>query len=272
MAEPAPADAELLAAAGYRLRLGDRRFRGRAGGRRGSGAGSSLEFLDFRDYVPGDDLRHVDWRSYARTEQLRVRLHEEEVAPYVDVLVDVSASMAATAAKERATRSLAAALLRWSQHDGSSGRLLALGGGQLLPAELAFQGAPAPALPVQPLRRGGARVLLTDGLWPQDPTPMLQQLLTGCARFVCLQLLDPWELEPTVGDACTLVDVESGQRAELHFDAATTAGYRERLQRLIAQLRGTVVAAGGTHVLLAADTLAVMCARDLLPAAVVEPA
>ena len=47
----------------------------------GRGPGSSLEFLDFRDYVPGDDLRHVDWRAYARTDSLKVRLFREEVSP-----------------------------------------------------------------------------------------------------------------------------------------------------------------------------------------------
>jgi hypothetical protein len=272
MNDAAAALADARTAAGYRLRLGDRRFRGRAGGRRGNGPGSSLEFFDFRDYTPGDDLRHIDWRSYARTEQLRVRLHEAEVAPHMDVLVDTSASMASTAGKERAAHALAGALLGWSRHEGSAGRMLALGGGTLAPDEIAFAGAAAPALPQVPLRRGGARVLLTDGLWRQDPTPLLQQLLSGCAQFVCLQLLDPWELAPTAGPACTLVDVEDGSRAELPLDAALIAGYRERLQRLLAQWRTTVLAGGGMHVVVTADALAVMCARDLLPAAVVEPA
>ena len=46
--------------ASYRLALSSARFRGRIGSRRGSGPGSSLEFQDFREYAPGDDLRHVD--------------------------------------------------------------------------------------------------------------------------------------------------------------------------------------------------------------------
>ena len=57
-AEPESFAAEVAAAAArYRLRLGTVRYRGRTGSRRGLGVGSSLEFLDFRDYVPGDDLR-----------------------------------------------------------------------------------------------------------------------------------------------------------------------------------------------------------------------
>jgi hypothetical protein len=260
-------------AAAYRLRLGERRFRGRAGARRGQQSGSSLEFFDFRDYAPGDDLRHVDWRSYARTEQLRVRLHEEEVAPFVDIVVDPSASMMVTPAKARALQALVGALLRWSQQEGAAARLLLLGGGQIAASALHCAApAAAPIPPHVPLRRSGARVLITDGLWPEDPAPLVHTLLGGSSRMLCLQLLDPWELAPTVGSALTLVDCERDARAELLLDARTVTAYRERLQRLCDGLRALVTGGGGVHVLLAADTLAVMCARDLLPAGVVEPA
>src|SRR4051812_9725171 len=60
----------------------------------GARAGSSLEFRDHRGYEPGDDLRHVDWDAYARSDQLTVKLFREEVTPHLDVLVDGSKSMA----------------------------------------------------------------------------------------------------------------------------------------------------------------------------------
>lgn len=266
-------ESDLLAIAGYRLRFGERRFRGRTGARRGHASGSSLEFLDFRDYQPGDDLRYVDWRGYARTEQLRVRLHEEEVAPYVDVVVDPSTSMAVTPTKERAAHALAAALLQWSHQEGSTARLLALGGGREDPATLAFAAATSvPQPPQVPMRQGGARILLTDALWDGDPAPLLHTLLGGASRFLCVQLLDPWELAPTVGQALTLLDCEGTGRAELLLDARTVAGYRERLERLCARLRTLVVGAGGSHVLVTAADLTTMATNDLLPAGVVEPA
>lgn len=266
---------DAAAAAGFRLRLGERRFRGRAGARRGGAAGSSLEFFDFRDYAVGDDLRHVDWRSYARTEQLRVRLHEEEVAPYVDVVVDGSRSLVVTPAKERAVQALLAAFVAWSQQEGCAARVLRLGGGVEDPATFGFDDdapAGAPPAPVVPLRRASARILLTDGLWPGDPAPLLHTLLGGASQFVCVQLLDPWELEPPVGDALLLRDVESGGRAELLLDAGTVARYRERLQRLCTSLRTLVVGGGGSHVVVAAAPLATMAAGELMAAAVVEPA
>ena len=263
------------ALAAFRLRLGDRRFRGRAGGRRGHGAGSSLEFLDFRDYVPGDDLRHVDWRGYARSEVLRVRLHEEEVAPFVDLVVDPSASMAVTAAKARAARALAVAFAQWSHQEGCAARVLQLGGGLVDPAGLGFDETTpvdAPAAPLVPLRRAGARILLTDGLWPGDPAPLLHALQGGASRFLCVQLLDPWELAPPVGDALQLVDCEGERRLELRLDARTVAGYRQRLQRLCERLRTLVVGAGGSYVLVEAGPLGAMASGPLSAALVVEPA
>lgn len=267
---------EVAAEAGrYRLALGSRRYRGRTGQRRGTGVGSSLEFHDFRDYAPGDDLRHVDWRGYARSELLRVRLHQEEVAPHVDVVLDTSASMASTPAKERAARVLGAALLHWAQREGTAVRVLALGGDRL-PADAEawpFTGAAAaPAPPAVPLRPNGVRVLVSDGLWDTDPLPLLRTLQHGAARFLLLQLLDPWEVAPDADGARTLLDVETSARAEVQIDAAAIAGYRARLERLVLVLRAQVVGSGGVFAQVAAAPLATMAAQALLPAGVVEPA
>lgn len=273
MPEPAVLAAEVAAAvACYRLRFGGRRCRGRTGDRLGSAPGSSLEFLDFRDYVPGDDLRLVDWNGYARTDQLRVRQQAEEVSPFVDLVVDGSASMAATPGKQRAVRALLAGLVGWAQRDGALPRVLLLGGDVVEPAALTFAGAPPPTLPRVPLRMASVRVLVTDGLWPTGPRPLLGGLAANAAWFVCLQVLDPWELAPTPGEALTLHDVETGQRLDVRLDHERLDAYRARLLRLVEDLRATVATLGGTHVRVTADSLPAMCARDLLPAALVEPA
>jgi uncharacterized protein (DUF58 family) len=55
--------------------------------------GSSLEFADYRNYAPGDDLRGVDWNIYGRLEKLSVKLFEQEQDLPVYLLVDASESM-----------------------------------------------------------------------------------------------------------------------------------------------------------------------------------
>jgi uncharacterized protein (DUF58 family) len=89
-------------AAAFRLAMPRTPVGGRLGERLGSGTGSSLEFQDYRQYAMGDDLRHVDWSAYARSEVLTVRLYREEVSPRIDLVLDVSRSMSVTEKKGRA--------------------------------------------------------------------------------------------------------------------------------------------------------------------------
>ena len=64
------------------------------GAHRSQRKGISVEFADYRQYVPGDDTRHLDWKVYGRNERLYLRQYEEETTLRVHLLVDASASMA----------------------------------------------------------------------------------------------------------------------------------------------------------------------------------
>lgn len=55
--------------------------------------GYSVEFAAHREYVPGDDLRHIDWRLYARGDRLYIKQYEEETNLRTHVLLDCSRSM-----------------------------------------------------------------------------------------------------------------------------------------------------------------------------------
>ncbi len=55
--------------------------------------GQSVEFRQHREYVPGDDLRHVDWKVWARQDRLYVKQFEEDTNLRCTMLVDVSNSM-----------------------------------------------------------------------------------------------------------------------------------------------------------------------------------
>lgn len=55
--------------------------------------GSSVEFADHREYVPGDDLKYLDWQLYARTDHYYIRRYEEETNLRCNILLDGSASM-----------------------------------------------------------------------------------------------------------------------------------------------------------------------------------
>ena len=84
--------------------------------------GSSVEFVEHRQYYPGDEIRHIDWRAYAKTGRFYVKEYEEETNLRCQLLVDCSGSMGyrgKTLSKYDYARQLAAALtyLLLSQRD-----------------------------------------------------------------------------------------------------------------------------------------------------------
>jgi len=70
--------------------------------------GSSVEFADYKEYIPGDDPKRIDWRAYGRSRRLFVRQFEAETDMSVYLLVDVSASMDYAGANSQSKYLLAA--------------------------------------------------------------------------------------------------------------------------------------------------------------------
>lgn len=93
-----------------KLQLISRRLqisRAAPGERKSQSRGRSVEFAEHREYFPGDDIRHIDWNAFARTDQLFMKLFTEEREMTLTLLIDVSTSMAD---KSLFARQLAAAL------------------------------------------------------------------------------------------------------------------------------------------------------------------
>ena len=95
-----------LAAAGGLELTAPAQISGVDGQRIGRRSGNALEFSEYREYRPGDDLRRIDWRVYARSEQLMIKQYSEEIDPRCDVILDHSASMAVTERKASAAIAL----------------------------------------------------------------------------------------------------------------------------------------------------------------------
>ena len=64
-----------------------------AGSHRSPFQGSSVEFSEYREYVPGDEIRHVDWKVYGRTDKLFVKRYVDETNLHAYLVLDQSASM-----------------------------------------------------------------------------------------------------------------------------------------------------------------------------------
>jgi uncharacterized protein (DUF58 family) len=100
--------------------------RSRPGARRARLLGDGLEFADHRAYVPGDDLRFLDWAYYARMERLLFRLFHEHSEADVAILLDCSASLAPGGRLEKfhAARRAAAVLAYVAMSGGERVRLV----------------------------------------------------------------------------------------------------------------------------------------------------
>ncbi len=240
---PLPDPDVLRLAEHYRLGLRDTPHRGAAGERLGKGTGASLEFQDRRAYHPGDDVRHVDWRSFARTDQFLVRLYREEILPRVDVVIDASRSMSIGAEKARLAVDIAALLLAVAKGSGFSTRLVvAADRAEVLDLErLSSEGLELESRLALPLalerartllRPGTIRVLVSDFLAPVGAGELVRPLAARAGGVLLLQVLGREDLEPLAGAVLRLTDAESDEVVDLVLEPRTIRAYHERLERL----------------------------------------
>src|SRR5271168_531154 len=103
-------DGERLGAR-YALQIPQVAAGGWTGSRTGRRAGTSIDFQDYRQYQPGDDLRFIDWGIYARSDRLTIKLYREEVIPHLDLVLDGSRSMSLENTAKPSGTALLAALL-----------------------------------------------------------------------------------------------------------------------------------------------------------------
>ena len=213
--------------------------------------GEGLTFADYRRYAPGDDTRLIDWRLFARTDELYVKQYEVERSRTLHVLLDATGSMDfGTPSKfERAAKvGLGAAYLLARDHDdfrfalfdrtverldrgrSSRGEVLGLVD-RCNDVEPAGEGAVGAALESYADRVGSRSIVLvcSDFLTDADA---LERGLAALSRndLLLAQVLTPDERElPVSGDAL-VEDPETTRRLRTHVGARRRDRYRERLQ------------------------------------------
>ncbi|MDR1923408.1 MAG: DUF58 domain-containing protein, partial [Planctomycetaceae bacterium] len=220
--------------------------RGTMGNLLGRSIGSSLEFMEHRDYNAGDDLRRIDWSSYARSDRLSVKLFREEVNPHVDLLLDVSRSMNLVNTKKgAATFALAGFFASAAAESKFSFRTYLTDDGcrllersHLPPQEwehfnLSTRTSPSDALVQMPpnWRPHGIRVFVSDLLFPADPAFVVSQIAVESAVTIFVQILDKSDVEPPEHGNLRLVDSETSEQMELYIDTTSRERYKQNLAR-----------------------------------------
>jgi uncharacterized protein (DUF58 family) len=236
------------------------------GERRSVKRGTSVEFADYRNYAPGDDLRRLDWNIYARLERPLTKLYEDEEDLAVHLLLDASASMnfpedgeggSAAHHKFAFARRLLAGLAYISlttddrllltaftvPNDRDSDGVIHFGpargrgyGAALLKfvAELEARGAVDlnAALKNYALRTGrrGLVVVISDLFAPSGFSEGLNALVGKGHEVALIHVLAPEEVEPPLAGDLRLIDSETGAAQEVSIDGGLRDLYRRRVE------------------------------------------
>lgn len=232
------------------------RASGGAGGtRRSRQTGSSAEFSDYREYIPGDDIRRIDWNAMARFDRIFLKLFMEEQESIVTVLLDGSGSMAE---KWETARQAAEAVSYLALTGGDRLRVICLqeGGNRMSPQ---LSGRQAYARLEQFLDAcvpGGAGKLTDTVMRTEGLRKGLCFLISDCyeeggigtaldslryrgQECAVIQPLSAFELDPSLDGALKLVDNENGESIDLLADREALENYRQALEDFLREIRET---------------------------------
>lgn len=228
---------------------------GYSGGRKSSAKGSSLEFSDFREYIPGDDLRRVDWNGYGRFDKLYLKLFLEEKQAAVNLFLDTSKSMD-FGGKGTMAKALAASLAYIAAGGGDRTQIFAFGEkakaqkqgitkkGQLAETldflEGLEMGGGTDYLRAVRERGGlgrGVSIILSDFLSEQAPWDAVKLLREKKQEVYLLRILAPEEIDPQKGGMVRLVDSETGETRDLELSEHAVSAYKQALRQQEAALR-----------------------------------
>jgi uncharacterized protein (DUF58 family) len=221
--------------------------------------GFSVEFAEYRQYTPGDEVRFVDWRVYARSDRFYVKQYEEETNLACHLLVDASASMGfrgpdSPMSKLDYASSLAACLAYFMmrQRDSVSLTIFDSGIRTSLPARQRHShlqhilaaldnceagnvtnvAAPMHDL-AEGLKRRGMVVVISDLL--DDPASVLsafQHFRFQGHDVLALHVMDSAELQLDYDRMTEFIDSESGEKV-LVSPAAVRSNYMDELERFL---------------------------------------
>lgn len=232
--------------------------------------GFSVEFTEYREYSPGDDPRHIDWKLAARSNQHFIKRYEEETNLCCHMLLDLSSSMQFHSlgySKSDYAKTLVATFAYFlsSQRDASGliifdeqvesvvparftrGQLRRI----LIELERPPQGSHTNIMSplkhaVETIKKRGLVVLISDLLSPlNDLSTHLGYLRAKGHEVALFQILDPAEIHLNFNETAIFEDLESGDRIALNPQAAK-ADYQQQLNEHLENIQ-TMCRQQGVH-------------------------
>ena len=263
-----------------RLAMGHKTSMNLTGNRKSTQKGSSMEFSDFREYMPGDDIRRIDWNAYGRLDRLYVKEYMEEKEAVVSILIDTSASMDYGAKKKSELACMLAAAFSYMGLNDLDRVVLydmcrmhlpftAEGGKRALPRladwleQCSFEGTVDVEKAVEklPAKGTGVTILISDFLqeaFLDQEQKALKKLLRFLnyrkQKIVVLHVLAGEEISVELTGTRNLIDMEDQSTLRLTLDAVSIRTYERSLQEFSDRMRRECVRAGAFYAVCSTGT------------------
>ncbi len=245
-----------------------RHFRGeKIGHRKSPNRGSSAEFAEYKEYIPGDDPRFIDWNLYGRLEKLYVKKFHNEEDLTVSVLLDSSNSMNfGTPTKFDHARKLSAAISYIALQHQDLARIYSFTQGLDPVSEGGFRRSHIyrlmgfienrqPSGKTESIdevvqhflvknRRPGVVFILTDAMFGDGLFSGLKRLAHKRFEVNLVQVLTPEELNPDLAGLVDLIDAEDFSKISLNINKQALTVYEEILRENTDELKSFLLQHG----------------------------
>ena len=245
------------------------------GNRRSKNLGSSCEFADYRDYMPGDDVTKIDWNAYARFDKLYQKLYFDERQMHTRIYLDVSRSMIhGSDDKAVAAIRIAAALAYLSVSEMDKVSIYAIRGGSLEEVvsgmvgkdsylncigklnELEFDSDSRISEAIVPSSVGrgdGYSVIISDFLTDENYEMAIDRLAEQRRDILCVQILSREEINPQIRGKMHLFDSEDQSKFfRKKIDQDVVRAYKDALKYVTDRIKLYCESRGGQYVLVPA--------------------
>ena len=246
------------------------------GNRQTKSFGSSSEFADYRDYVPGDDINKIDWNVYARFDKLYQKLYFDERQMHTKIYIDASRSMQ-HGMPEKADQALriAAAFAYLSVCEMDKVSIYAIHGNRaeeiisgmvgkdsytnyinkLNGVEFYNDASITEAICSAKLGMGdGCSVIISDFMTDEKYEAAIDKLAENKRDILCVQVLSREELNPQFRGKMHLYDSESASKFfRKKIDKERVNAYKNALAFVVNRVKDYSETRGGNYMLVPAD-------------------
>ena len=246
------------------------------GNRKSKTYGSSCEFADYREYIPGDDITKIDWNVFARTDNLYQELYLDERQMHTRIYIDASRSMAyGKRAKADQALRLAAAFAYLSVHEIDKVSLYVIQDRQVREVVSGMVGKDAYAQSIFKLNDivfdgdsyiseaimqskvgmgDGLSIIISDFLTDNNYEDAINYLSEKKRDVLCLQVLSDDELNPKLRGKMHLFDSENMEKDyRKNIDREIARAYKRAVEYATGRIKNYCFSRGAKYLLVSAE-------------------